>query len=156
MLKGIDPLLSGDLRPDSGTVRIDGAPLDHWTANELAVRRGVLLQQSNVSFPFTVTQIVRMGRAPWSGTQADDWDDHVVAQVALLVCVFVEVEFVGIALVFGVDQLKLLAGLLDLCDQLVSRRRQLRNRAFVFRGGREKAFLPRAGLGGEIPMESFR
>jgi iron complex transport system ATP-binding protein len=72
--------LAGDLDPDQGAVVIDGAPVGSWRANELAIRRGVLLQRVALSFPFTVTQVVRMGRAPWSGTTAEDWDDAVVAQ----------------------------------------------------------------------------
>ncbi|MGE3621331.1 MAG: heme ABC transporter ATP-binding protein [Acidimicrobiia bacterium] len=72
-------VLAGDLVPDAGTVAVDGHPYAHWSPDELAVRRGVLLQQVDVSFPFTVTQIVRMGRAPWAGTAAEDWDDDVVA-----------------------------------------------------------------------------
>jgi heme transport system ATP-binding protein len=74
-------VLAGDHRPDRGTVSVDGAPLAAWSADELAIRRGVLLQQVDVSFPFTVTQVVRMGRAPWAGTVAQDWDDDVVAGV---------------------------------------------------------------------------
>jgi iron complex transport system ATP-binding protein len=71
--------LAGDLVPDAGAVTIDGAPIASWRPNELAIRRGVLLQRVALSFPFTVTQVVRMGRAPWGGTTAEDWDDAVVA-----------------------------------------------------------------------------
>jgi iron complex transport system ATP-binding protein len=73
-------VLSGDHDPDRGAVTVDGRPLDAWSSDELAVRRGVLLQQVDVSFPFTVTQVVRMGRAPWAGTAAEDWDDDVIAE----------------------------------------------------------------------------
>ncbi|MBX3313934.1 MAG: heme ABC transporter ATP-binding protein [Actinobacteria bacterium] len=73
-------VMAGDVVPGAGSVRIDGEPLDHWTFRELAVRRGVLLQQIDVAFPFSVTEVVRMGRAPWEGTAAEDWDDHVVGQ----------------------------------------------------------------------------
>lgn len=72
-------VLSGDLTPDSGGVWIDGAEPGAWNTRELAFRRGVLMQRVDVSFPFTVTDIVRMGRAPWAGTSAEDWDDEVVA-----------------------------------------------------------------------------
>jgi iron complex transport system ATP-binding protein len=72
-------VLAGDLTPDRGTVTVDGAPIASWRPNELAIRRGVLLQRVALSFPFTVTQVVRMGRAPWSSTTAEDWDDAVVA-----------------------------------------------------------------------------
>lgn len=72
-------VLSGDLTPDAGGVWIDGARPDAWNTRELAFRRGVLMQRVDVSFPFTVTDVVRMGRAPWAGTPAEDWDDDVVA-----------------------------------------------------------------------------
>ncbi|MFY1671388.1 heme ABC transporter ATP-binding protein [Plantactinospora sp. WMMB334] len=72
-------VLAGDHPPDSGTVTVGGAPLRSWSAGELALCRGVLLQRVDISFPFTVTQVVRMGRAPWAGTPAEEWDDEVVA-----------------------------------------------------------------------------
>lgn len=72
-------VLSGDLRPDTGTVSLDGAAPGAWNTRELALRRGVLMQRVDVSFPFTVADIVRMGRAPWAGTPAEDWDDDIVA-----------------------------------------------------------------------------
>ncbi|WP_422768805.1 heme ABC transporter ATP-binding protein [Plantactinospora sp. WMMC1484] len=72
-------VLAGDHAPDIGTVTVGGAPLRSWSVGELALRRGVLLQRVDISFPFTVTQVVRMGRAPWAGTPAEDWDDEVVA-----------------------------------------------------------------------------
>jgi iron complex transport system ATP-binding protein len=72
-------VLAGDLAPDRGSVTVDRAPISSWRPNELAIRRGVLLQRVALSFPFTVTQVVRMGRAPWGGTTAEDWDDAVVA-----------------------------------------------------------------------------
>ena len=42
------------------------------------MRRAVLLQQITMSFPFTVLQVVRMGRSPWAGLPAEDRDDEVV------------------------------------------------------------------------------
>jgi len=71
--------MTGDV-PASGRVVIDGAPLGSWTQRELAVRRGVLSQRIEVSFPFSAVDVVRMGRAPWAGTPAQDWDDYVVAE----------------------------------------------------------------------------
>jgi iron complex transport system ATP-binding protein len=72
-------VMSGDLEPNAGGVEINGATPGAWTTRELAVRRGVLMQRVDVTFPFTVTDIVRMGRAPWAGTAAEAWDDEVVA-----------------------------------------------------------------------------
>ncbi len=73
-------VLTGDLAPSAGAVQIDGQPLGRWSTGELALRRAVLLQQVGVSFPFTVTEVVRMGRAPWRGTPLDLEDDEAVAQ----------------------------------------------------------------------------
>ncbi|GMU80089.1 MAG: hemin import ATP-binding protein HmuV [Acidimicrobiia bacterium] len=71
--------LAGDLGLAAGDVVLDGAPLHTWTPTERAMRRAVLPQHPIVTFPFTVGQIVRMGRAPWSGTAAEDDDDREVA-----------------------------------------------------------------------------
>ncbi|MGQ0464067.1 MAG: heme ABC transporter ATP-binding protein [Sporichthyaceae bacterium] len=71
--------MTGDV-PAGGTVLIDGAPLNSWTQRELALRRGVLSQRIEVTFPFSAVNVVRMGRAPWAGTPAQDWDDYVVAE----------------------------------------------------------------------------
>ncbi|MDQ2678519.1 MAG: heme ABC transporter ATP-binding protein [Actinomycetota bacterium] len=71
-------VLAGDLSPTRGSVTIDGAPLSEWSTVELAMRRAVLLQQVGLSFPFTVVQSVRMGRAPWAGLDAEELDDEIV------------------------------------------------------------------------------
>jgi len=54
-------MLSGDLRPTSGSVRLGDRELSSYPPRELADRRAVLAQHINVSFPFTVEEIVRMG-----------------------------------------------------------------------------------------------
>lgn len=71
--------LCGDV-PSKGRILIEGAPLNSWSSRELAVRRGVLAQRIEVTFPFSAVDVVRMGRAPWAGTPAEDWDDYVVAE----------------------------------------------------------------------------
>ncbi|MER6914258.1 heme ABC transporter ATP-binding protein [Streptomyces sp. NPDC000594] len=72
--------LAGDLPADRGTIRIAGRPATEWTTAELALRRSVLPQTAVVSFPFPVEEVVRMGRAPWAGTDREDDDDHAVAE----------------------------------------------------------------------------
>lgn len=69
--------LTGDA-VSAGAVTLDGAPLTAWTATEAAMRRAVLLQQVRLSFPFTVAEVVEMGRAPWAGTPLEDGDDDAV------------------------------------------------------------------------------
>ncbi|MEV8446251.1 heme ABC transporter ATP-binding protein [Streptomyces parvus] len=71
--------LAADLTPASGEVRIDGRPSAAWSAPELALRRSVLPQAAVLSFPFPVEDVVRMGRAPWAGTEREDEDDAAVA-----------------------------------------------------------------------------
>jgi iron complex transport system ATP-binding protein len=92
-------VLSGDVGASSGEVVVDGAPLGSWSTVELAMRRAVLLQQVGMSFPFTVLQMVRMGRAPWAGLDAEDRDDDVVydAMVATDVLQFAERVFMSLS-----------------------------------------------------------
>ncbi|UUU37246.1 heme ABC transporter ATP-binding protein [Streptomyces sp. CA-210063] len=73
--------LAADLPVDGGVVRVDGRPASEWSAPELALRRAVLPQSAALSFPFTVEEVVRMGRAPWA-RQPDtyDEDDAAVAE----------------------------------------------------------------------------
>jgi iron complex transport system ATP-binding protein len=43
------------------------------------MRRAMLLQRIEISFPFRVGDVVRMGRSPWAGTPGEEDDDGVVA-----------------------------------------------------------------------------
>lgn len=72
-------VLSGDSRPDSGTVTLFGGDGSTWSDVEAAMRRAVLLQQVTVSFPFTVAEIVAMGRAPWISTPCEDHDQAAIS-----------------------------------------------------------------------------
>jgi iron complex transport system ATP-binding protein len=76
-------VLSGDIEPVSGTVQVHGVALQSWTDRELALRRAVLPQDPSVTFPFLVDDIVRMGRAPWTRTAAQEHDDTVVEEALL-------------------------------------------------------------------------
>ena len=70
--------MTGDLPTTTGRVLLDGEPLEHWTHTERAMRRAVLLQKVDISFPFTVREVVEMGRAPWAGTPQEDDSDAIV------------------------------------------------------------------------------
>lgn len=72
-------LLSGDLPPDRGTVRFAGEDLATWSLADLARRRSVLLQDNQLLFPFTVHQVVEMGRAPWRRTPLESEDEEAIA-----------------------------------------------------------------------------
>lgn len=71
-------VLTGDRAPSRGHVTVHGAPLSSWSTADLALRRAVLTQDVTVSFPFTVREVVEMGRAPWRGTAFEEDDDAIV------------------------------------------------------------------------------
>ncbi len=75
-------LLTGDWKPSAGSVSVMGRPLESWSRQELARRRAVLLQSSHLSFAFSVSEVVLMGRIPHNhGTEsARDYD---IAEQAL-------------------------------------------------------------------------
>ncbi|QUS41336.1 heme ABC transporter ATP-binding protein [Tardiphaga alba] len=54
--------LSSDLRASRGTVALMGRDIHAWSPAELALRRAMLSQHVTVSFPFTVEEVVCMGR----------------------------------------------------------------------------------------------
>ncbi len=68
-------MLSGERRPTAGRIELDGRELHAVPTRELARMRSVLTQENTVSFPFLVSEVVAMGRAPWAGTieGRDDW-----------------------------------------------------------------------------------
>ena len=67
--------LSGEVVPTLGDAAIGGKPSRDFKPKELARLRSVLLQSNEVSFPFRVSQVVAMGRNPWSGTDEEANDD---------------------------------------------------------------------------------
>ena len=71
-------VLSGDLKPSSGSVQLDGRSLGSYSHLELARRRSVLTQENHVSFAFTVAEVVEMGRSPWAKTPQLSEDDDAI------------------------------------------------------------------------------
>lgn len=57
-------VLSGTLEPDAGEILFEHQPLHAWCPRILARRRGILPQESSVSFPLTVWEVVALGRLP--------------------------------------------------------------------------------------------
>ena len=57
-------LLAGIVRPAGGVVRLDGRPLSVWTRAERARRVALVPQDPRVEFPYTVLEVVLMGRSP--------------------------------------------------------------------------------------------
>lgn len=65
-------VLEGDLMPARGEVLLYGRPLTAHRSGELARLRAVLPQETALAFPFSVGEVVRMGRWPWLGDPARD------------------------------------------------------------------------------------
>lgn len=64
--------LAGDFPLTAGSITIGGRDLTSLAPHDLARLRAVLPQQIVISFPFTVREVVAMGRNPW----LDDHDDE--------------------------------------------------------------------------------
>ncbi len=60
-------LMSGYLRPWQGQVLVEGRPVERYGRRELGRRIGVVPQETAVTFPFSVTEMVLFGRTPHVG-----------------------------------------------------------------------------------------
>jgi iron complex transport system ATP-binding protein len=77
-------VLSGELRPEGGTVRLHGRALGTYGPRELARRRAVLSQRIGVAFPFTVADVVRLGTGDQRGAEIESRIDAILAECELL------------------------------------------------------------------------
>jgi len=76
-------ILSGDMTPSTGSVLLQGAPLKSYSADRLAARRAVLSQHVNISFPFTVEEVVRMGAGEMARAKAQPLVDATLGEIGL-------------------------------------------------------------------------
>jgi iron complex transport system ATP-binding protein len=70
--------LSGDQELAAGEVRVAGKPIGDYSAKALSRLRAVMPQDIAVAFPFSVEEVVQMGRTPWTSTEREDDDARVV------------------------------------------------------------------------------
>jgi len=66
--------LTAELEADSGHIRIAGQALHEWDPAALARRRACLPQVSTLSFPFTIREVVTIGRHPYRETRQSTRD----------------------------------------------------------------------------------
>jgi len=65
-------LIAGDIQSNGGELTLGGQPLGHWTPQQRAQRLAFLPQMSLLSFPYTVEEVVLLGRTPHaSGSEID-------------------------------------------------------------------------------------
>ncbi len=76
-------LLSGDLRCSDGNIRLKSRNLSSFSSRELAKHRAMLSQHVNVSFPFTVEEIVAMGAGDRPRAMARSLIDSAITELAL-------------------------------------------------------------------------
>ena len=72
-------LLSGVLTPAAGEILVQGRPLPDYARRDLARQVAVVPQDTVIEFPFSVTEVVLMGRSPHLGGFAFEGDRDVAA-----------------------------------------------------------------------------
>lgn len=75
-------ILCGDRKPTGGAVKMENILLADWKLADCAKFRAVLPQDSGLNFPFTVSEVVLMGRAPHLG-KTESAFDYEIAEAAL-------------------------------------------------------------------------
>jgi iron complex transport system ATP-binding protein len=63
-------ILSGVLKPSSGKVRVLAQPIESYRRRRLSRKLAFVPQETHATFPFTVAQLVLMGRAAYLGAFA--------------------------------------------------------------------------------------
>jgi iron complex transport system ATP-binding protein len=84
--------LAGLRRPASGSVLLDGSPIDAQPRLRVAQRLGMLLQEDNDAFPASVLQAALLGRFPHHGP----WRAETDADVAITREALARVDLAGI------------------------------------------------------------
>jgi putative heme degradation protein/ABC-type hemin transport system ATPase subunit len=74
-------MLAGMHKTGKGHIVFNGKSLSEYSKTELAKHRAVLNQQNNVSLPFTVGELVMMGRYPYFKNSPSKNDDAIVNEV---------------------------------------------------------------------------
>jgi iron complex transport system ATP-binding protein len=72
---------SGEVRASSGSVTVEGQDIQSLSLEERARRLAVLPQESALDFPFTVQEVVQMGRIPHLTSMETNW--QIVEEVLL-------------------------------------------------------------------------
>lgn len=70
--------LTGYLKPHGGRCSLLGKPLDEWPITELAKTRAVMRQNSHMAFPFSVQEVIRMGRHPHRTRNPQDETEQIM------------------------------------------------------------------------------
>ena len=78
-------VLAGSVQPVGGEVSLCGRALRVWPRREVAKRRAVLSQRTDLTFPFRSADVVLLGRAPFAG-ESRHQTDLAVVRAAMELC----------------------------------------------------------------------
>ena len=70
-------LLSGEIRPSAGSISLEGEELQKWSKLDYARKRAVMPQNTVIAFPFTVFEVVLLGRSPHIRGVEDERDQAI-------------------------------------------------------------------------------
>jgi len=76
-------ILSRVLRPSRGSILIDGSDIESFSARALARKIAVVPQETGIIFPFSVSEVVLMGRAPHLQSILESEEDFEIAMEAM-------------------------------------------------------------------------
>lgn len=76
-------LLSRDLSTREGSIQLKHRDLRSYSARDLALHRFMLSQHVNVSFPFTVEEVVSMGAGDEAHNASKSWVDSAIEELQL-------------------------------------------------------------------------
>lgn len=76
-------LISGELSPTTGRIRLFGESVSKYSPQELARQRSYLQQKRDVNFPFRASEIVLLGRHPHLNGAKESPADLAIAQEAM-------------------------------------------------------------------------
>ena len=74
--------LNGQVRPASGTIFLDGQPLDELSRRSISRRIAVVAQEAELRFPVTVLEFVLGGRFAWATNAGWGWETEHDLQIA--------------------------------------------------------------------------
>jgi ABC-type cobalamin/Fe3+-siderophores transport system ATPase subunit len=74
--------LNGQVRPSSGTIFLDGQPLERLNRRSISRRIAVVAQEAELRFPVTVLEFVLGGRFAWATNAGWGWETERDLQIA--------------------------------------------------------------------------
>jgi iron complex transport system ATP-binding protein len=74
--------LNGQVRPSSGTILLDGQPLERLNRRSISRRIAVVAQEAELRFPVTVLEFVLGGRFAWATNAGWGWETEHDLQIA--------------------------------------------------------------------------